>query len=186
MRSRLCLHQNHELRRSMPNESLPETENNSCFDWPLRERRCDQGAVCTKPMSSELLMCHAWRPRGCANIPRFDLKYRTLIITGPAPPPQQARQYEQKTSRSQKHSMAANNSNALLQGFFTVNVFTQDLVFTSSELRKRLALQQGCGPVRRWNSPGGHSAPACSLCPTSPVNAANPLAFSPSLIRSPW
>lgn len=83
--------------------------------------------------------------------------------------------------------MSGNNSNALLPGFFTVNVFTQDLVFTSSELRKRLAVQQGCGPVqKRWYSIGGPLAPPCSLCPRAPVNSANPLPPSQSLVRSPW
>lgn len=79
--------------------------------------------------------------------------------------------------------MSGNNSNALLEGFYSVNVFVQDFVFTSSELKKKLLLEQGC-------TLGGRVAPrreACTVaCPSLPVNPANPLPCNQSPSRGLW
>lgn len=84
--------------------------------------------------------------------------------------------------------MSGNNSNATLQGFFSVNVFIQDLVFTSSELKRKLAVQQGCGTRQSaWynlSPPSGHLAPTSCPCPT--LNAANPLPCNQSISQGLW
>lgn len=78
--------------------------------------------------------------------------------------------------------MSGNNSNALLEGFYSVNVFVQDFVFTSSELKKKLLLEQGC--ALRRAAPGRG---VCNVaCPSLPMNPANPLPCNQSPSRGLW
>lgn len=89
--------------------------------------------------------------------------------------------------------MSGNNSNSLLQGLFSVNVFVQDLVFTSSELKRKLSVEQGCagGPRQAgWYNlslpAGERKAPYGAARPCPALNPANPLPCNQSPSQGLW
>jgi len=89
--------------------------------------------------------------------------------------------------------MSGNNSNSLLQGLFSVNVFVQDLVFTSSELKRKLSIEQGCSGPRQagWYNlslpPRGPCGSAASAACAGPaLNPANPLPCNQSPSQGLW
>jgi hypothetical protein len=81
--------------------------------------------------------------------------------------------------------MSGNNN--LLQGFYSVNVSVQDLVFTSSALKRKLCIEQDSDPRKSafLSLPGERKvAPFCAACAT--LNVANPLPCNQGPSRGLW
>ena len=83
--------------------------------------------------------------------------------------------------------MSGNNN--LLQGFYSVNVSVQDLVFTSSALKRKLCSDQHAEARKfAWyglSLPGERKAsPPCAAC--AALNVANPLPCNQGPSRGLW